>query len=72
MTEHSASKCQNVAVQEVLAYSLWAKPPSTSHSTSDNDMILILRPTEAAHIAIPSTITCGKFQLQASPEPTNF
>ena len=72
MAEHSASQCQNTAVQEDLAYSLWAAQPKTSHTTSDNEMVLMLRPAEAAHVATPLTITCGKIQMQSSPEPTTF
>ena len=70
--EHSASQCQNTAMQEDLAYSLWPEQPKTSHTTSDNEMVLMLRPAEAAHVATPLTIACGKSQIQYSPEPTTF
>ena len=33
VTEHSASQCQNTAIQEDMAYSLWAEQPQTSHTT---------------------------------------
>ena len=71
MTEHSASQHQNTAIREDLAYSLWAEQRQTSHTTSDNEMVLTLPPAEAAHIdiATPLTITCGKVQLQTNPEP---
>ena len=46
--------------------------PQTSHTTSDNEMVLMLRPAEDAHIAMPLTITCGKIQIQTSSEPTIF
>ena len=46
--------------------------PQASHTTSDNEMVLLLRPAEAAHIATPLTITCEKLQIQTSPEPTTF
>ena len=71
-TEHSASQCQNAAVQEDLSYSLWAEQSQTSHTTSDNKMVLMLRPAEAAHIATSSTLTCGKVQMQPRAEPTTF
>ena len=35
-------------------------------------MFLMLRPAEADHVATPLTITCGKIQIQTSPEPTTF
>ena len=72
LTEHLASQCQNTAIQEDLAYSLWAQPPPTSYTTSDNEMVLMLRPGEAAHVAMSLTITCGKVQMQTSPKPTTF
>ena len=72
MTEHSASQCQNTATQENMAYSIWAEQPQTSHTTSDNEMVLMLRPAEAAHVATPLIITCGKIQMQTNPEPTTF
>ena len=31
-----------------------------------------LRPAEAAHVATPLTVTCGKIQIQTNPEPTTF
>ena len=68
MTEHSASQCQNVAVHEDLAYTLWAEPPPTSHFTKDSELVLILWSAEAAHIATLLTITCEKIQVQVSPE----
>ena len=60
MTEHSASQCQNVPVHEDLAYSLWAEQPFASQTMSDSEMVLMLRPAEAAHVATPLTVTCGK------------
>ena len=72
MTEHSASQCQNTAVQEDMAFSLWAELPQTSHATRDNEMVLMLRPAEAAHVATPLTITCETIQMQTSLEPTSF
>ena len=72
MAEHFASQCQNTAIQEHMAYSLWAEQPQTSHTTSDNEMVLLLRPAEAAHMATPLTITCRKIKMQANPEPTTF
>ena len=72
MTEHSASQCQNVPVHEDLAYSLWAEQPSASQTMSDNEMVLMLRPAEAAHVATPLTVTCGKIQIQTNQEPTTF
>ena len=70
MTEHSASQCQNVPVHEDLAYSLWAEQPSASQTMSDSEMVLMLRPAEAAHVTTPLTVTCGKIQIQTNPEPT--
>ena len=72
MTEHSASQCQNAAVQAEMAYSQWAERSQPSHATSDIEMVLMLRPAEAARVAAPLTITCGKIQMQANPEPTTF
>ena len=72
MTEHSASQCQNTATQEALAYSLWTEKPQTSHTRSDNELLLTLRQAETAHIGTPLTITCGKIQIQTNPEPTIF
>ena len=72
MTEHSASQCQNVAVQEDSACSLWDEPLPTSHTASDNEMVLMLLPADEAHIATLLTITCGKVQMQTSWEPTTF
>ena len=73
MTEHSASQCQNIPVHEDLAYSLWAEQPSAPPQTlSDSEMVLMLRPAEAAHVATPLTVTCGKIQIQTNPEPTTF
>ena len=72
MTEHSASQCQNTAIQEDVAHRLWAEWPQTPHTTSANERVLMLRPAETAHIATPLTITCGKIQLQTNPEPTAF
>ena len=72
MTEHFASQCQNTAIQEDMAYSLWAEQSQTSHTTSDNEMVLMLRPAEAAHMATPLTTTCGTIQMQTNPEPTTF
>ena len=60
MTEHSASQCQNVPVHEDLAYSLWAEQPSASQTMNDSEMVLMLRPAEAAHVTTPLTVTCGK------------
>ena len=51
---------------------IWAEPPPASHVTSDCEMVLLLRSAEAAHIETPLTITCGKSQVRASPEPTTF
>ena len=39
---------------------------------SDNEMVLMLRPAEAAHMATPLTVTCGKIQMQTNPKPTTF
>ena len=39
---------------------------------SDNEMVLMLRPAESAHVATPLTVTCGKIQIQTNPEPTTF
>ena len=72
MTEHSASQCQNISVHEDLAYSLWAEQPSAPQTLSDNEMVLMLRPAEAAHVATPLPVTCGKIQIQTNPEPTTF
>ena len=72
MTEHSASQCQNVPIHEDLAYSLWAAQPSTPQTVSDSEMVLTLRPAEAEHVATSLTVTCGKIQIQTSPEPTTF
>ena len=72
MTEHSASQCQNVTVHEDMAYSLWATPPSDLHASSDSEMVLMLRPAENTHVAIPLNITCRKIQLQVNAEPTTF
>ena len=72
MTEHSTSQCQDTAIKEDLANSLWAEQPQVSQTTSDNEMFLMLRLAEAAHIATPLTITCGKIQIPASPEPTTI
>ena len=58
--------------QENSAYSFWAEPLPTSHTTSDNELVFWLRPAEAAHIATPLTITCGEIQMQSNPEPTTF
>ena len=69
MTEQSASQCQNVPVHEDLAYSLWAEQPPTPQTMSDSEMVLMLRPAEAAHVATPLTVTCGKIQIQTNPEP---
>ena len=35
-------------------------------------MVLTLRPAEAVHVATSLTVTCGKIQIQTSPEPTTF
>ena len=35
-------------------------------------MVFMLRPAEAAHVATPLTVTCGKVQIQTNPEPTIF
>ena len=72
MTEHSDSQCQNVIVHEDLAYSLWAELPPDSHTTIDSEMVLMLQPAEAAHMATPLTCICGKVQEQASHEPSTF
>ena len=73
MTEHSASQCQNIPVNEALAYSLWAEQLSAPPQTlSDSEMVLMLGPTEAAHVATPLTVTCGKIQIQTNPESTTF
>ena len=72
MTEHSASQCQNVSVREDLAYSLWAEQPPAPQTLSDSEMVFMLRPAEVAHVTTPLTITCGKIQVQTSPEPTTF
>ena len=72
MTEHSASQCQNVPVHEDLAYSLWAELPHAPQTMSDSEMVLMLRPAEAAHVTTPLTVTCGKIQIQTNPEPTTF
>ena len=72
MTEHSASQCQNVPVHEDLAYSLWAELPPAPQTMSDSEMVLMLRPAEAAHVATPLTVTCGKIQIQTNPDPTTF
>ena len=72
MKEHSASQCQNVPVHKDLAYSLWAEQPPAPQTLSDSEMVLMLRPAEMAHRATPLTITCGKIQIQTSPEPTTF
>ena len=72
MPEHSASQCKNAAVQEEMAYSLWADRSRPSHALSDNEMVLMLRPAEAAHVATPLTIICEKIQMEANPEPTTF
>ena len=73
MTEHSASQCQNIPVHEDLAYSLWAEQPSAPPQTlSDNKMVLMLRPAEAAHVATPLIVACGKIQIQTNPEPITF
>ena len=72
MTEHSASQCQNVPIHEDLAYSLWAEQPPAPQTMSDSEMVLMLRPAEAVHVATTLTITCGKIQIQANPEPTTF
>ena len=69
MTEHSVSRCQNLAVHKDLAYSLWAESPPHSHKASDNEMVLMLRPAEIIHMATPLIITCEKLQVQVSPEP---
>ena len=70
MTEHSASQCQNIPVHEDLAYSLWAEQPPASQTLSDNEMVLMLRPAESAHVATSLTVKCGKIQIQTNPEPT--
>ena len=44
MTEFSASQCRNVPVHEDLAYSLWAEQPSAPQTSSENEMVLTLRP----------------------------
>ena len=68
MTEHSASQCRN----KDLAYSLWAEQPPAPQTMSDSEMVLMLRPAEAAHVVTPLTVTCGKIQIQTNPEPTTF
>ena len=70
-TEHAASRCRNVAVHGHLAYRLWAEPLPLHESASDQGMVMMLRPAETAHIATPLTVTCGKIQIQAKPEPNN-
>ena len=35
-------------------------------------MVLMVMPAEAAHVAAPLTITCGKIPMQVHPEPTTF
>ena len=67
MTEHYASQCQKAAIQEDMAYILWAEQPQPSHAASDNEMVLMFRPAEATHIATPLTITCGKIQMCQQP-----
>ena len=68
MTEH----CQNVPVYEGLAYSLWAEQPTDPQTLSDSEMVLMLSPADAIHAWTPLTITCGKIQIQSSPQPTTF
>ena len=63
MADYSASQCQNVAVQEDLANCFRIKPPPSSHTTSD-EMVLMLRPAELAPLTTPLTLTYGKVQKQ--------
>ena len=72
MTKHAASQCQNVSIQDGIAYSLWAEPPQSPQTTSDDEMVLTLRPAELENIVTHLVVTCGKIQIQTSPEPTTF
>ena len=72
ITEHSASQCQNVPVHKDLAYSLWAEQPPAPQTSSDCEMVLTLRPAEAAFTAPSLTITSEKIQIQTSSEPTTI
>ena len=64
MTKHSASQCQNFPVHENLAYSLWAEQPPAPQASSDNEMVLTLRPAETAYTAPSLTITWEKFNFK--------
>ena len=72
MNEHAASQCQNVSIQNDLAYSLWAELPPSAQTTSDDEMVLTLRPAELENMTTPLVITCGTIQIQTCPEPTTF
>ena len=72
MIEHAASQCENVSKQDDIAYSLWAKPPPSPQTTSDDEMVLTLRPAELENIVTPLVVTCAKIQIQTRHEPTTF
>ena len=72
MTEHAGSQCQNVSIQDDIAYSVWAEPPPLPQTTSDDEMVLTLRLVEMENIKTPLVVICGKTQIQTSPEPTTF
>ena len=73
-TNHTASHCRSLPVTDDMAYSLWAESflAAPSQTTTEDEMVLTLRPDEPMHAAAPITVTCGKIQMQTSPEPTSF
>ena len=58
MTEQAAWQCENLAVHDDLGNSRKFETSTTLPTTTDDDMVLMLRPAEFAHTTTPLTATC--------------
>ena len=61
-----------MSIQDELAYSLWAEPPPSSQTTTDDEMALSLRPAEVENITMSLKVNCGYVQIQTCPDPITF
>ena len=68
MTENAASQVQNVSKQDELVYSLWAEPPSSQQTTTEDEMDFTLRPAEMENIKMHLMVICSKLNIQTSPK----
>ena len=61
-----------MAVHDDLAYSLWAEQLLSPQVISDDEIVLILRPSKTVLLATTLVVTCENIQMQTSPKPTTL